>query len=56
MGINKLVLDKLHSWARQHDLPEIHLTVYPGNAPAIRAYEKAGYSSYILEMRHNLDE
>ncbi len=56
MGINKLVLDKLHAWARHHNLPEIHLTVYPGNASAIRAYEKAGYSSYILEMRHNLDE
>ena len=37
-------------------LPEIHLTVYPDNAPAIRAYEKVGFEPYILEMRLNLDE
>jgi RimJ/RimL family protein N-acetyltransferase len=37
-------------------LPEVHLTVYPDNAPAIRAYEKVGFAPYILEMRLNLDE
>ena len=55
-GVNKLVLDHLFNWARQNDLPEIHLTVYPDNAPAIRAYEKTGFSPYILEMRLNLNE
>lgn len=55
-GINKLVLDHLFDWARAHDLSEIHLTVYPDNQPAIRAYEKTGFSPYILEMRLNLDE
>lgn len=55
-GINKQVLDHLFDWARHHDLPEVHLTVYPDNAPAIRAYEKVGFAPYILEMRRNLDE
>ena len=55
-GINKRVLDHLYAWARDNDLPEVHLTVYPENASAVRAYEKAGFSPYLLEMRHNLDE
>lgn len=55
-GINKRVLDHLYAWARANDLPEVHLTVYPENASAVRAYEKAGFSPYLLEMRHNLDE
>ncbi|MEM9178965.1 MAG: GNAT family N-acetyltransferase [Pseudomonadota bacterium] len=55
-GVNKLVLDYLFQWARDQDLPEIHLTVYPDNEPAIRAYEKTGFTPYILEMRRNLNE
>ncbi|MEM7328450.1 MAG: GNAT family N-acetyltransferase [Pseudomonadota bacterium] len=55
-GVNKRVLDHLFEWARHNGLPEIHLTVYPDNAPAIRAYEKTGFDPYILEMRLNLDE
>lgn len=55
-GINQQVLDHLFAWARAKDLPEIHLTVYPDNAPAIRAYEKVGFDPYIVEMRMNLDE
>lgn len=55
-GVNKRVLDHLFDWARANDLPEIHLTVYPGNEPAIKAYEKAGFDAYLVEMRRNLDE
>ena len=55
-GVNQRVLDHLFEWARVNGLPEIHLTVYPDNAPAIRAYEKVGFEPYILEMRLNLDE
>lgn len=55
-GINRRVLDHLFAWARANNLPEIHLTVYPGNEPAIKAYEKVGFDPYILEMRLNLDE
>ena len=55
-GVNQRVLEHLFAWARANDLPEIHLTVYPDNAPAIRAYEKVGFEPYILEMRMNLDD
>lgn len=55
-GVNKLILDHLFAWAAKNDLPEVHLTVYPDNAAAIRAYEKAGFEPYILEMRLNLDQ
>lgn len=55
-GINKIILSDLLAWAREHDLPEVHLTVYPGNESAIRAYEKAGFKPYITEMRLNLEE
>ena len=54
-GINQRVLDYLFAWAQSNDLPEIHLTVYPENASAIRAYEKTGFEPYILEMRMNWD-
>lgn len=55
-GINQKVLDHLFAWAQSNDLPEIHLTVYPDNQSAIRAYEKVGFDPYILEMRLNLDD
>ncbi len=55
-GVNKQVLDHLFAWAKKMHLPEIHLTVYPDNEPAVRAYQKVGFDPYILEMRLNLDE
>lgn len=55
-GINKLVLDHLFEWAKANDLPEVHLTVYPANESAVRAYEKTGFKPYLSEMRLNLDE
>ncbi|MEM7767205.1 MAG: GNAT family N-acetyltransferase [Pseudomonadota bacterium] len=54
-GVNLRVLDVLFAWAEAQGLPEVHLTVYPDNAPAIRAYAKAGFDPYILEMRVNLE-
>ena len=55
-GLNRILTDYLLDWARMRDLTEIRLTVYSGNDPAIRAYEKAGFNPYITEMRLNLDE
>ena len=55
-GVNKRVLEHLFDWARANNLPEIHLTVYPENSSAVRAYEKSGFSHYLTEMRLNLDE
>lgn len=55
-GVNKLLLNHLFEWARNNELPDVHLTVYPENKPAVRAYEKAGFKPHLLEMRLNLDE
>jgi ribosomal protein S18 acetylase RimI-like enzyme len=55
-GLNRRLLDHLSGWAKAKDLSEIRLTVYNDNAPAIRAYKKAGFTSHVLEMRLNLDE
>ena len=55
-GVNQVILKDLLNWSREMNLPEVHLTVYPGNEPAIKAYEKAGFRPYITEMRLHLDE
>ena len=55
-GINKLIVDTLESWSLSKGVPEMQLEVYAENAAAIRAYEKAGYSGLILQMRKNIGE
>ncbi|MEM9669323.1 MAG: GNAT family N-acetyltransferase [Pseudomonadota bacterium] len=55
-GVNNLVLDHLFGWATEQGLSEIHLTVYSGNDAALRAYEKAGFKPYTIDMRLNLEE
>jgi GNAT superfamily N-acetyltransferase len=51
LGINGQVIEALKAWAHKQGLSEMRLTVYTGNQPAIRAYEKAGFTSHLLEMR-----
>ena len=51
MGINNKIIDYLSTWAIKRDLHELRLTVYDENETAIRAYEKAGFSKHIVEMR-----
>ncbi|MEO1407117.1 MAG: GNAT family N-acetyltransferase [Pseudomonadota bacterium] len=55
-GINQLILEHLFAWAKANGLPEVHLTVYPSNDAALRAYEKAGFAPYLTEMRLDLEE
>lgn len=50
-GINRMLIESLASWASERGLPELRLTVYDENIPAIRAYEKAGFKKHIIEMR-----
>lgn len=51
LGLNGRIIQELRQWARERGLEEVRLTVYTGNAPAIRAYEKAGFAPHIVEMR-----
>jgi GNAT superfamily N-acetyltransferase len=55
-GLNGLIVEKLVEWCKSRDLKELRLDVYQSNAPAIRAYEKAGFSKHLITMRLNTDE
>ena len=56
LGINGKIIEDLREWARKQGLIEVRLTVYVDNRPAIRAYEKAGFSQHIMEMRLREDK
>ena len=55
-GINKQIMDALKDWAVSKNITEFRLEVYYDNISAIKAYEKIGFSRYILEMRYNLND
>jgi len=55
-GINQLLIEQLTDWARQQNVLEIRLRVYTENEAAIRAYEKVGFESLMLEMRLDLNK
>ena len=55
-GINKRIIDALKNWASNQNITEFSLEVYYDNISAIKAYEKIGFSKYMLEMRFNLDD
>ncbi|HBE67082.1 MAG TPA: GNAT family N-acetyltransferase [Planctomycetaceae bacterium] len=55
-GVNQAILRHLVSWAKSMGLLETRLTVYPENAAAVRAYEKAGFAAHLLEMRMRIPE
>lgn len=50
-GINKIIIDTLKSWSAAQGITELRLEVYHDNAPAIKAYEKAGFILHKTEMR-----
>ena len=50
-GVNQVIIDALKSWARSRNLTELRLDVYTTNDAAIRAYEKAGFTPYLINMR-----
>lgn len=50
-GINSLIIEALKEWCISRGIYEMRLDVYAGNAPAVRAYEKAGFEKNLVEMR-----
>ena len=50
-GINAKIIAALKTWANENGLTEVRLTVYQDNIPAIKAYEKVGFTKHIIEMR-----
>ena len=55
-GINKRIIKALKKWAASQNITEFRLEVYCDNISAIKAYEKIGFSRYVLEMRYNLED
>jgi GNAT superfamily N-acetyltransferase len=55
-GLNKLIMDALLKWCKNQKVYEIRLNVYDTNPSAIRAYEKAGFSKHMINMRLNLQD
>lgn len=55
-GINKRIIEHLKKWAYQQNIKELRLQVYLKNIPAIKAYEKIGFSKHMLEMRLNIND
>lgn len=50
-GINQLIISALRNWARTQNITELRLDVYSDNQSAIAAYEKAGFTKHLIEMR-----
>jgi len=50
-GVNRLVIDALKKWSRDKGITEFRLEVYYDNEPAIKAYEKVGFSRHMINMR-----
>lgn len=54
-GVNAKVMDALIEWALTQEITEVVLDVYYDNHQAIKAYEKAGLSKYLITMRKPID-
>lgn len=54
-GLNQKVIKKLISWSETQGIKDHYLDVYSGNASAIRAYEKIGFQSSMIEMKLNTE-
>lgn len=50
-GVNGKIIDALRRWALAQGITELRLEVYYLNEPAIKAYEKIGFTRHMIEMR-----
>jgi RimJ/RimL family protein N-acetyltransferase len=55
-GVNNKIMEALRKWALSHGVTEFRLEVYHDNLPAIRAYEKVGFSKLLIYMRMGIQE
>jgi ribosomal protein S18 acetylase RimI-like enzyme len=51
LGLNKMILQDLVHWGQQQGVTDFYLDVYAENNSAVRAYEKFGFQSSLLEMK-----
>lgn len=55
-GINGVITDALKEWSLSRNVSELRLEVYYNNISAIHAYEKAGFTRHMIEMRMGVVE
>lgn len=55
-GVSNLLMDCFKAWAKSKGITEIRLDVYLENKSAVRAYEKAGFTPNLLEMRMDITD
>ncbi|MEI5637796.1 MULTISPECIES: GNAT family N-acetyltransferase [unclassified Pseudoalteromonas] len=53
-GLNQQVMEHLIEWCKGQNINDFYLDVYSANEAAIRAYEKAGFTPCLLEMKLHL--
>lgn len=50
-NVNQMLIERLRQWSISKGLTELRLEVYCDNVAAIKAYEKAGFSKLLIQMR-----
>ena len=55
-GINSILIEKLIEWSKLKGVNTFYLDVYSENQSAIKAYEKVGFKSSLVEMKLTLAE
>jgi GNAT superfamily N-acetyltransferase len=55
-GINGFIIEALERWTVAQGITELRLEVYFENEPAIKAYQKTGFSKHMIEMRKPVTE
>jgi ribosomal protein S18 acetylase RimI-like enzyme len=55
-NINQMIIERLKQWSISKGLTEMRLEVYYDNLVATRAYEKAGFSKLLIEMRMGIEQ
>jgi GNAT superfamily N-acetyltransferase len=55
-GVNRLIIEGLSKWSREQGVHELRLEVYDENDPAIKAYEKVGFSRLMVSMRKAISD
>ncbi|HEX8812880.1 MAG TPA: GNAT family N-acetyltransferase [Terracidiphilus sp.] len=53
-AVNLAVIAALKDWSVSRGISEMRLEVYRDNLVAIKAYEKAGFGQWVIDMRLNL--
>ena len=54
LGISKLIINELKTWAKSKGLNEMRLDVYDQNEIALKAYERVGFKKLLVEMRMDI--